>query len=675
MGVDLFTLKQGEVVPEARFDEKHHRVVLRLFEILERLGIITSSGGSFIRTSRPIPRASAAELHEEFVKIHPKYRCEAELMSLTGPMLAQCLSGKADPVKLLFENTASLTILEDFYTNSPMLATMTEQLVDMVTNLVSKNGGAIPYRIAELGVGFCSTTKALVQVLSRTNLSVEYTYTDISPLPVKNARKEMSPLYPWMGFNTFNLEDENVPADLARSYDLVISANCIHATSNKTSSLKKIRDLLKANGCVILSEATRVMDWYEIVYGLLDSWWLADEYPLQSANTWMHYFKSAGFESYHYSNGVTSESRTQQLLVASNKAWAIPYRVNSLVAPVQFRRHRCRTVIYKIVDEVEVPADIFYPARAPLAPMGIALMIHGGGHMTLSRKAVRPAQTAYLLENGILPVSADYRLCPEVNLIDGPIADIRDLIGWAQSTLPSLVRSDGIQLDISRIAMVGWSTGGHLCMTTAWTTKEAGIKPPRAILSFYSPTDFESGDLDVRRAEEYPERTMSLEKIRASLGPKPLTSYDSTGDVDSTGLGWVRPGDPRSELVLSLFKEGNGLPLLLNGLPSLSSVENPMLMAPSADRIAAISPLFQVRAGNYSTPTFIIHGDRDEIVPFYTAERFAKALRVAGVESGFLPVKQARHIHDLKLKPGQKEWEESVAPGYDFLINILQRQG
>ena len=100
-----------------------------------------------------------------------------------------------------------------------------------------------------------------------------------------------------------------------------------------------------------------------------------------------------------------------------------------------------------------------------------------------------------------------------------------------------------------------------------------------------------------------------------------------------------------------------------------------MLMAPSADRIAAISPLFQVRAGNYSTPTFIIHGDRDEIVPFYTAERFAKALRVAGVESGFLPVKQARHIHDLKLKPGQKEWEESVAPGYDFLINILQRQG
>lgn len=113
--------------------------------------------------------------------------------------------------------------------------------------------------------------------------------------------------------------------------------------------------------------------------------------------------------------------------------------------------------------------------------------------MTLSRKAVRPAQTAYLLANNILPVSADYRLCPEINLIDGPIADTRDLVSWARSTLPSLVRNDGVKLDISRVVMIGWSTGGHLCMTTAWTTKEAGIEPPLAILSFYSPTDFESG--------------------------------------------------------------------------------------------------------------------------------------------------------------------------------------
>lgn len=121
------------------------------------------------------------------------------------------------------------------------------------------------------------------------------------------------------------------------------------------------------------------------------------------------------------------------------------------------------------------------------------MMIHGGGHMTLSRKSIRPAQTDFLLQNGALPVSFDYRLCPEVNLIDGPITDIRDAYQWMQRELPSILHHHNIEVDPTRIAVVGWSTGGHLAMTTAWTARALGIDPPRCILSFYGPIDFESG--------------------------------------------------------------------------------------------------------------------------------------------------------------------------------------
>ena len=126
-------------------------------------------------------------------------------------------------------------------------------------------------------------------------------------------------------------------------------------------------------------------------------------------------------------------------------------------------------------------------------------MIHGGGHMTLSRKAIRLAQTSHLLANGVLPISLDYRLCPEVNLIDGPMADVRDACGWVQSSsitsLQATLDRKGIKLQVDRkkFVMIGWSTGGHLAMTTAWTTKAAGLSPPCAILNFYSPTEFESG--------------------------------------------------------------------------------------------------------------------------------------------------------------------------------------
>lgn len=121
--------------------------------------------------------------------------------------------------------------------------------------------------------------------------------------------------------------------------------------------------------------------------------------------------------------------------------------------------------------------------------------------MTLSKKAVRPAQTSFLLANGILPISFDYRLCPEINLIDGPMSDICDAYAWAQSSSSEGLRGflaskkSKVQVDPTKIVVIGWSTGGHLAMSTAWTTKDAGLPPPRAILSFYSPTDFESGGM------------------------------------------------------------------------------------------------------------------------------------------------------------------------------------
>ena len=117
-------------------------------------------------------------------------------------------------------------------------------------------------------------------------------------------------------------------------------------------------------------------------------------------------------------------------------------------------------------------------------------MIHGGGHMTLSRKAVRPAQTSFLLTKGILPISIDYRLCPLVNIIDGPMTDVRDAYTWAQQDLPRILKGK-LKVDPTKVVVIGWSTGGHLAMTTSWTTRAASLTPPLAILSFYCPTNYD----------------------------------------------------------------------------------------------------------------------------------------------------------------------------------------
>ena len=122
-----------------------------------------------------------------------------------------------------------------------------------------------------------------------------------------------------------------------------------------------------------------------------------------------------------------------------------------------------------------------------------ALMIHGGGHIMLSRKDIRQKQTKLLLDHGLLPVSIDYRLCPEVNLIEGPMTDVCDALRWARFQLPAMELScPGLRIDGEKVVVVGWSTGGHLAMTLAWTALQQNIRPPEAILAFYCPTDYEA---------------------------------------------------------------------------------------------------------------------------------------------------------------------------------------
>ncbi|OBR09777.1 Polyketide synthase [Colletotrichum higginsianum IMI 349063] len=329
-------------------------------------------------------------------------------------------------------------------------------------------------------------------------------------------------------------------------------------------------------------------------------------------------------------------------------------------------RFRLETAVYKAVDGLDILADLYIPAEVPPQPMIAALLIHGGGHLTLSRKAVRTAQIRFLLANGILPVSVDYRLCPQVNVIDGPMTDVRDACSWLQSDLPRVMAAKGFSIDTSRYVVVGWSTGGTLAMTTAWSLTQARIRPPSAILAFYCPVEY-NPQAPTIMGHEVEKRTMSLTEIRKLLSTEPTANH-APNSLDTTKLGWVRRGDPRSELVRALVKEDRGMSILFNGLPP----DGEELPYPDADRAEAFSPLCQVRKGNYRVPTYLIIGDQDDIASFKKGQEFARALEEHGVRSGFLPVEGAKHIFDLGLVPGSEGWNAGVGPGYEFLLKELE---
>jgi acetyl esterase/lipase len=288
--------------------------------------------------------------------------------------------------------------------------------------------------------------------------------------------------------------------------------------------------------------------------------------------------------------------------------------------------------------------------------------------MTLSRKYVRPAQTRHLLAHGFLPVSLDFRLCPEVNLIEGPIADIRDGYQWAREKMPQELSKLGVTVDSENIVAIGWSTGGHLALSLAWSTLQAGLPPPTAILSFYAPVNFDSAEIFRDCGTTLSRPSNSVQEISKTLPRTPITTYTPTKS-DENNRFWLQPGDVRSDLLISIFKDNMGLPLFLNGLPKDPASTD--LTMPSEERIAMIDPLDHLRNGRYTTPTCVVHPMKDNIAPYSAAVRFVDEMKARGLRHRFLSPDGVGHAFDVNLQQGEDEWEEYVKPAYEFLFESV----
>ena len=101
--------------------------------------------------------------------------------------------------------------------------------------------------------------------------------------------------------------------------------------------------------------------------------------------------------------------------------------------------------------------------------MRLVLNIHGGAFMLGSSKMVNHDQIQDCLDRGWLVVAPNHRLCPQVNLLEGPMQDCRDLLAWIyegglERSL-SHTRQRPLQLDMDHVFAFGTSSGGTLALS------------------------------------------------------------------------------------------------------------------------------------------------------------------------------------------------------------------
>ncbi|EAW12177.1 putative polyketide synthase [Aspergillus clavatus NRRL 1] len=647
--------------------QAHKKLVRQFHRVLEDGELIFAFGEGFVRTHAPLDPTPAEHIYQAIVDLWPQHKAVTQLVRVIGAKLADCLRGEIDGLQLIFGDRDSKKLLEDMYENWPLLRTPTMLLGDFLKNAFFNSTGRGKFRILEIGAGTGGTTKYIIKYLKSQGIPFEYVFTDISMSLVSAAKKKFRDVEE-MSFEV--LDVEKAPRrEYENAFHMIIATNCIHATRSLNQSLVTLNKMVRQDGAVALVEITQKMVWLDIVVGFFEGWWLFEDnrtHALVDEKQWEREMKAANFREVLWTDGQSPESKTVRVIAAFKSA-PVGAKRPSVKAAVQ-------TVVYKTIGDTEVHADVYYPVHSVRTntKLPVALMIHGGSHMIFSRKDIRPAQTHLLLEKGFLPVSLDHRLCPEVNLANGPMVDVCDALDWARNKLPYItLKNDRIQIDGDRVVVVGWSSGGQLAMSLAWTAPERGLRPPEAILAFYCPTNYEDdwwkNPIQPLGAEDKGDEYDLLEAIQ----DEPITNYGVVGAWEPLSDPRIQT-DPRCRIVLHINWKAQALPIIIGGLPSkkkstgLNVQDWQALPQPSLDEIARVSPRAQILRGNYSTPTFLIHGTNDDLIPWQQSQGTYEALLNAGVSAGLALIDGAPHICDLSSNPESEGWKAALK-GYEFL--------
>jgi SAM-dependent methyltransferase len=267
----------------------------------------------------------------------------------------------------MFGSAESRHLMGEVYTNGPMFKAATSYLSKLITDVCNRFEGKRKIRVLELGAGTGGTTNSLVQQLEKNRLGnkVQYTFSDISGSLVAAARKRFGG-YTFVDYAIINIEKYPAREDLDK-YDIIISTNCIHATSNLTRSCANIKNMLREDGVCCLVEHTQNLHWFDLVWGLLDGWWLFQDgrtHALASETRWNDVLRASGFFWVDWSDGTTQESQILRVIVASRSAQA------SSPTPALAKPDRLlvtqETVVFKHVGSLPLEADIFYPSMVQM---------------------------------------------------------------------------------------------------------------------------------------------------------------------------------------------------------------------------------------------------------------------------------------------------------------------
>lgn len=281
------------------------------------------------------------------------------------------------------------------------------------------------------------------------------------------------------------------------------------------------------------------------------------------------------------------------------------------------------------------------------------MFIHGGAYMLGNSRMNSNLQITDCLSRGWIVVAPNHRLCPQVDVLEGPISDCRRLWQWVHAgDLDKTLADHGhkITVDRSRMVVIGTSAGGMIAYSLAFADQP---NPPLAILDFYGSKDprnsFWSETLPF-----IPAPPMQVDTIDRVLAETPTATKHS---VSLEGQKSDSLPDARFTWAMNLIKTARLWPTIYP-----RAVTDPSTYA-LIDSMQNVHPKHP--------PTCIIHGDADKMVPLSISQGQYDLLQANGIESELIVVPGEGHTFAGKMEKGSRTYEIQ-RQGFDWLERKIQ---
>ncbi|KAL2823450.1 hypothetical protein BDW59DRAFT_163230 [Aspergillus cavernicola] len=377
LGSNIRAARPGEQFSRIKFDTHHESLVEYLYQRLLEYRVIRLDEATVIRTDVPVPTESSCALLEQIERDYPEYADASKLTFYTGSRLASVLRGEQDGLQLIFGTPEGQRLVSWMYGEEPHNVAGYKLMGEFIRRLIAKlplsTKDEGPLRILEMGAGTGGGTKWFLPLLATLPISVEYTFSDISPAFLAQARRKFRD-YPFIRYCVHDIEKS--PAEkLQGMQHIIIASNAVHATSNLQGSTRCMREALRPDGVLMMLEMTKPVFAIDLVFGLFRGWWVFNDgrtHAITNERRWEHDLHTVGYGHIDWTDGESSEVSVQRVIFATRD------RQQGEHPPTIHSKKRLKAVdecVHRGISGFTAPTS---PSANLIAAAGACVLITGG---------------------------------------------------------------------------------------------------------------------------------------------------------------------------------------------------------------------------------------------------------------------------------------------------------